>query len=136
MATEGMRVFKEATTGAPDAVRWHVRPPEGEAPLVLLLGCDTAGTADAFVSHVSAFRQAGAAIVVSTIATVFGEHAVRVGTSLTAGMLQRTTDDAAPAGQGADRFGEILRDAKRQALLESLPMALCVVAFGDADWRL
>ncbi len=136
MATEGMRVFKESTSGAPDAIQWHVRPPQGEAPLVLLLGCDTAGTAEAFVSHVSAFRQAGAAIVVSTIATVFGEHAVRVGTSITAGMLQRTTDEAAPAGQGADRFGEILRDAKRQALLASLPMALCVVAFGDADWRL
>ena len=33
-------------------------------------------------------------------------------------------------------LGEALRDAKRQALLDSLPMALCVVAFGDADWRL
>ena len=136
MATEDMRVFKEATTGAPEDVKWHVRPPLGAAPLVLLLGCDTAGTAESFGSHVSAFRQAGAAIVVSTIATVFGEHAVSVGTSIAAEMLKRTTDMAEPNGQGADRFGEILRAAKRQALLDSLPMALCVVAFGDADWRL
>jgi hypothetical protein len=136
MATDGMRVFREATTGAPGAVQWHVRPPQGDAPLVLLLGCDTAGTAETFVSHVSAFRQAGAAIVVSTIATVFGEHAVKVGTAITTEMLKRTTNAAVPDGQGADRFGEILREAKRQALLESLPMALCVVAFGDADWRL
>ena len=33
-------------------------------------------------------------------------------------------------------LGEALREAKRQALRDSLPMALCVVAFGDADWRL
>jgi len=33
-------------------------------------------------------------------------------------------------------LGEAMREAKRQALLESLPMALCIVAFGDADWRL
>jgi hypothetical protein len=136
MATEDMRVFKEATTGAPEDVKWHVRPPLGAAPLVLLLGCDTAGTAESFGSHVSAFRQAGAAIVVSTIATVFGEHAVSVGTSIAAEMLKRTTDMTEPNGQGADRFGEILRAAKRHALLDSLPMALCVVAFGDADWRL
>lgn len=136
MATEDMRVFKEATTGASEDVKWHVRPPLGAAPLVLLLGCDTAGTAESFGSHVSAFRQAGAAIVVSTIATVFGEHAVSVGTSIAAEMLKRTTEAADPNGQGVNRFGEILRAAKRQALLDSLPMALCVVAFGDADWRL
>jgi hypothetical protein len=29
-----------------------------------------------------------------------------------------------------------MRDAKRAAVRDSLPMALCVVAFGDADWRL
>lgn len=136
MATDDMRMFKETTTGDPEEVKWHVRPPLGAAPLVFLLGCDTAGTAESFGSHVSAFRQAGAAIVVSTIATVFGEHAVSVGTSIASEMLRRTTHNAVPDGQETDRFGEVLRAAKRQALLDSLPMALCVVAFGDADWRL
>ena len=137
LATENMRIFKETTTGAPEELKWHVRPPLGAAPLVLLLGCDTAGTAESFGSHVSAFRQAGAAIVVSTIATVFGEHAVSVGTTIAAEMLKISSmGNAVPDGQGFDRFGEVLRAAKRQALLDSLPMALCVVAFGDADWRL
>jgi len=39
-------------------------------------------------------------------------------------------------GIGEQRLGEIIRDAKREAMRESVPMALCVVAFGDADWRL
>lgn len=109
----------------------HVRMPNAAPPMVLLLGCDVAGTAQQFGNHVRNFRMAGAAIVLSTIATVFGEHAVAVGTSMVKKLVNqkgRTADN--------DQFGEILRDAKRQALLDSLPMALCVVAYGDADWKL
>jgi hypothetical protein len=104
--------------------------------MVLLLGCDTAGTAETFGSHVAKFRLAGAAIVVSTIATVFGEHAVRVGTTIVEELLKRTSPEIEGTAMDRERLGEILRDAKRAALLQSLPMALCVVAFGDADWSL
>jgi len=108
----------------------YVRPKgDGPPPLVFLLGCDVAGTAQDFSSHIRYFRQAGAAVVVSTIATVFGAHAARVGEAIVTGLLQP------PAGESA-RLGEVIRDAKRAALLASVPMALCVVAFGDADWRL
>lgn len=107
----------------------YVRPPDGAPPLVFLLGCDVAGTAQDFSSHIRFFRQAGAAVVVSTIATVFGAHAVRVGAAIVGALMH--------AGEpGKERIGELLRDAKRAALLDSVPMALCVVAFGDADWRL
>lgn len=110
---------------SPDYVHTGESPP----PLVMLLGCDVAGTAQEFSNHIRYFRQAGAAVVVSTIATVFGAHAVRVGEAIVAGLAQ--------AGEpGKLRIGEIIRDAKRAALLDSVPMALCVVAFGDADWRL
>jgi hypothetical protein len=98
-------------------------------PLVILLGCDVAGTAQQYASHVGYFRQAGAAAVISTIATVFGEHAVIVGEKF----VSRLLDEARPKNS---RLGELLRDVKREAVAESLPMALCVVAFGDADWRL
>ena len=97
--------------------------------MVFLLGCDVAGTAQDFSSHIRYFRQAGAAVVVSTIATVFGAHAVRVGEAIVARLVQTTEPDKV-------RIGEAIRDAKRAALLDSVPMALCVVAFGDADWRL
>lgn len=109
----------------------HVRMPNAAPPMVLLLGCDVAGTAQQFGNHVRNFRMAGAAIVLSTIATVFGEHAVAVGTS----MVKKLVDQRGRTADN-DQFGEILRDAKRQALLDSLPMALCVVAYGDADWKL
>lgn len=107
----------------------YVRPQGGPPPLVFLLGCDVAGTAQDFSSHIRYFRQAGAAVVVSTIATVFGAHAARVGEAIVSGLLPTEASDRA-------RLGEVIRDAKRAALLASVPMALCVVAFGDADWRL
>ena len=112
-----------------DLPRDYVRTSEGSPPVVFLLGCDVAGTAQDFSSHIRYFRQAGAAVVVSTIATVFGAHAVRVGEAIVARLVQTAEPDKI-------RIGEAIRDAKRAALLDSVPMALCVVAFGDADWRL
>ena len=130
--TRGIRFYPVgAVEGAAAQGPWHVRRPGGDPPLVLLLGCDTAGSTEPFSSHVSAFRQAGAAVVVSTIATVLGAHAVQVGTRIVADLLEQVA-----ASQGQPHLGELLRQAKCRALLASQPMALCVVAFGDADWRL
>ncbi len=112
-----------------DLPRDYVRTADGSPPVVFLLGCDVAGTAQDFSSHIRFFRQAGAAVVVSTIATVFGAHAVRVGEAIVGRLVQSGKADKV-------RIGEAIRDAKREALLDSVPMALCVVAFGDADWRL
>ncbi|WP_300320187.1 hypothetical protein [Accumulibacter sp.] len=114
----------------------------GPYPLLLLLGCDTASTAQHYANHIRYFRQAGAAAIVSTIATVFGPHAVKVGEKLLETLLaiqRQSTRDAEATDRSlaaAPCLGEALREAKRQALRDSLPMALCVVAFGDADWRL
>jgi len=109
--------------------REYVRPEGAAPPLVFLLGCDVAGTAEAFSNHIRYFRQAGAAAVISTTATVFGEHAVTVGAKILARLLRA-------GGAEADQLGELILDARREAMLDSLPMALCIVAFGDADWRL
>ena len=116
---------------------------EGPYPLVLLLGCDVASTAQQYANHIRYFRQAGAAVIVSTIATVFGPHAVKVGQKLLDSLLTiheqsiRNAEAGRPPGLDKEPcIGEALREAKRQALRDSLPMALCVVAFGDADWRL
>ena len=107
----------------------HVHPAKDDArPLVALLGCDTAGTANEYAEHVAVFRDRGAAVVIGTIATVFGEHAARVGVLLAQELL--------PNGAPPQRLGEAMRALKRRALLEDLLMPLCVVAYGDADWRL
>lgn len=110
-----------------------VHSPGGPAqPVVMLLGCDTAGSAEQYTRHVSWFRRAGAAVVVGTVATVFGKHALAVGDEIVSALLQPDSGDPARPR----RLAEVIRDAKRNALLKSCPMALCVVAFGDADWQL
>jgi len=108
----------------------HVRDPKsGIYPLVILLGCDTKGTAQDYIDHVAVFRRKGAGIVIGTIATVFGEHAVKVAEMIVTGLSRK--DESSP-----ERLGELLRWIKCEAMLKSLPMALCVAAFGDADWKL
>jgi hypothetical protein len=99
--------------------------------IVLLLGCDTTNVADrdAFTRHVAAFRRADAPLVLGTVATVLAADAA----SLAAKLMKRLAETAKTS---PDRFGEVLRQTKREAVAESLMVALCVVAFGDADWRL
>lgn len=110
----------------------HVFPPPvagRQAPLVALIGCDVAGTADDYGNHVLVFRENGAAVVIGTIATVFGGHAAKVASKLVEGMLPRGQDKPV-------RLGELIRQVRRDALLDNLLMPLCLVAYGDADWIL
>lgn len=116
------------TLGSGQITRDHVHPKGEETfPLVALLGCDTTGTALEYGDHVSWFRRGGAALVVSTIAKVFGDHAAAVAQQLVNGLQQDPRQE---------RVGEVIRQIKRRALVEGSLMALCVVAFGDADWKL
>jgi hypothetical protein len=107
----------------------HVRPDESyDFPIVALLGCDTTGTTLDFGSHVRQFRRKGASMVIGTIATVFGGHAAQVAKMIVEGFSEESTKPIC--------MGEVLRSVKQKALLEGLVMAMCVVAFGDADWKL
>lgn len=103
------------------------KPPPINPPLVALLGCDTAGTGNDYGSSVLIFRTKGAAVVIATIATVYTEHSARVATLLVK-LLSETTNE--------ECLGVVIRKLKRQALLENLLMPLCLVAYGDADWKL
>jgi hypothetical protein len=112
-----------------DITEAHVcRPGSDVHPLVALLGCDTVGTALEYGSHVASFRRRGAAIVIGTIATVFGAHAANVAAMLVEGMSSVTEEP--------EYLGDVIRAVKRQALLKGSLMPLCMVAFGDADWKL
>ena len=98
-------------------------------PLVFLLGCDTAVADLQYQTFVSRFRQTGAALVVGTIATVAGSHAAAVAAGLAHGLR-----DVDPATSPA--FGDLLRQVRRRLLADGEVMALCLTAYGDADWRL
>lgn len=98
-------------------------------PVVALLGCDTLTTADAYSHLVGIFRHSGAAIVIGTIATVYGKHATAVARALVTRLL-------AYDEQEKMCLGEVMRAVKRDGLRDNLLMPLCLVAFGDADWIL
>jgi len=121
--------IKGKTLASSDVTPGHVhKTNEKTYPLVALLGCDTAGTAVDYGAHINWFRRYEAALVISTIAKVFGGHAADVAEQLVKGL---TEIEGRP-----ERIGEIIRQIKQKALLGGPLMALCVVAFGDADWKL
>ena len=130
---DGSDIFLEIGGKELDTLRLkadYVRASDASAPLVFLLGCDVAGTGSTdLANHIRSFRQGGAAVIVSTVATVFYAHAVKMGEAILSRLLDLSASDSMT-------IGDAIREAKCAALSESLPMALCVTAFGDADWRL
>jgi ribosomal protein L35AE/L33A len=107
----------------------HVRANNTSHPLVALLGCDTGNSAGDYLNHVAVFQDRGAAVVIGTLATVFGDDAPRVAEQIARTLIPVV--NAAPT-----RIGEAMRAMRRQALLDNFLMPLCIVAFGDADWEL
>lgn len=108
----------------------HVRrQPNGPYPILLLLGCETNLSRIAFDNFVTRFRDKGAAVVVSTIATILGRHA-----SPAAGRLVELLDEE--AAEGNSTFGEIMVRLRRKLMATQTPMALGLTAYGDADWVL
>jgi hypothetical protein len=107
----------------------HVGADESHHPLVALLGCDTGNSAGDYLNHVAIFQDRGAAVVIGTIATVFGDHAPRVAEQLARVIIP--LQQAPPT-----TVGEAMRSLRRQALLDDFLLPLCIVAFGDADWEL
>ena len=97
-------------------------------PVVFLLGCDTAVADLQYQTFVTRFRQLGAALVVGTISTVAGSHAAEVAAALIRA-VKREHDP------GWLTFGDLLRDVRRTLLSDGEVMALCLTAYGDADWR-
>jgi hypothetical protein len=108
----------------------RLNEPREKKFVAVLLGCDTAHTDIPFQGMVPRFRQAGAAVVVTTINTILGRHAVPVAKEL----LRLLKGIGTPADDRS--MGDVMRDLRRQALADGYPMILSVVAFGDADWRL
>jgi hypothetical protein len=112
------------------AIDWtYVRAvEEARSPVVLLLGCDTVVARSSVDSIVGKFRLAGVPIVVGTIATVLGSHVSQV--------TQSFVKQLSAFGAGEPRsFGEVVLQVRRRCVADGLVMALCVVAFGDADWK-
>ncbi len=105
--------------------------PDKKPPLVVLLGCDTAGAYDpkAYASHVAYFREASAPVILGTLASVEPKDSANCATLLVKHLV--SVIDKKPG-----RFGTVLLETKREAVASGLIMALGLVGFGDADWQI
>jgi len=110
-----------------------VKPHHDMTPVVLLLGCDTAVANRDLQSFVGAFRDAGAALVVGTIAAILGENASPI-----AQALIHALGDPYPTRPAniTHCFGDTMLAIRRELLSKGELMALCLTSFGDADWQL
>jgi len=107
----------------------YVQPTDDDpGPVVLLLGCDTQFQAGQISGFAGEFRQSGAAVTVATFGKLRADQA-----PMAAEVLM---DLIARPPQGVRSVGEVVRTARRKLLDNNLPMALLLVANGDAEWQL
>lgn len=108
----------------------YVNPDGREpGPIVLLLGCETAGQNETgYVEMTRRIQQQHASIVLGTLAQILGRQAAPVARALVAELV--AVDD-----KSAD-FGTVMRRVRQRMLARGYLMALCLVALGDAEWRL
>jgi len=115
--------------------RGQIRPeyvnPDGRepGPILLLLGCRTGAESElGYVQVVREFQKLKTAIVLGTLAQILGRHAAPLARELVTQLL--AVNDAE-----AD-FGTLMRRVRRRMLARGYLLALCLVALGDAEWRL
>ncbi len=115
--------------------RGQIRPeyvnPDGRepGPILLLLGCRTGAESElGYVQVVREFQKLKTAIVLGTLAQILGRHAAPLARELVTQLA--AVDDAS-----AD-FGTLMRRVRRRMLGRGYLLALCLVALGDAEWRL
>lgn len=102
-------------------------PGRKPGPAVLLLGCSTELTKFPFQNFVSGFQSCGASLVLGTLSTIRGRHAVNFIT----GFMQELADGG---GKDDRTFGDALLRAKRRLLAQGDPFALTLAAYGNAGW--
>ena len=67
--------------------------------------------------------------MLSSLTTMLGRHAAPVAERLVAALAKRSS------GKN-ETFGATMRDLRRELLVDGFPLALALVAYGDADWIL
>jgi nucleoid DNA-binding protein len=98
-------------------------------PIVILLGCRTASETETGYVHLARrFQQLSTSIVMGTLAKILGRHAAPVARELVAELVSVSDSEA--------DFGSIMLRVRRRMLAKGYLMAMCLVALGDAEWRL
>ena len=98
-------------------------------PIIILLGCRTAAETETGYVHLARrFQQLSTSIVMGTLAKILGRHAAPVARELVNELVSVTDADA--------DFGSIMLRVRRRMLARGYLMSMCLVALGDAEWRL
>ncbi|MCG7932728.1 MAG: hypothetical protein N0E44_22165 [Candidatus Thiodiazotropha lotti] len=108
--------------------REHVAP-EG-APIgspILLFACNSANAVIEYQDFVMQLRCVGAPFVIATVTYILGPQAAPMALEFT-----RQFWDS----RGTSTLGETLISVRNSMLKKDNPMALALVAYGDADWRI
>ena len=95
-------------------------------PLVVLLGCETAGSPSDLYGCGSYFLGADAAVVLGTLASVDATVAAWLA-SMIVGILR----EPSVAGRS---IGEVMTELRRAALRKNMVSALALTAYGDSRW--
>jgi hypothetical protein len=98
-------------------------------PIVLLIGCQTDSAKLDLEGFVPAFQDAGAVIIVSTIATILGRHAGPAAAAIVQELKKQE-------GKAEGTFGDVMLEVRRRLLAAGIPMVLGLTSYGDADWRI
>lgn len=105
--------------------------PDGEdpGPILLLLGCKTGAESELGYSQLAReFQRLKTAIVLGTLAQILGRHAAPLAGELVRQLLSVKDADM--------DFGTVMRQVRRSMLARGYLLGFCLVAVGDAEWRL
>ena len=102
---------------------------ESSAPVVILLGCNTALADISYQDFIDRIRCRGAAVVVGTLTSVLGQHSARVAREFLRQLNQE-------GNAGLSTFGEVMRRVRRRMLGAGNVTSLALVAYGSSEWRL
>lgn len=109
----------------------HVHSPQDTdpRPIVLLIGCETDSAKLDLENSVIAFQDAGAVIIVSTIATILGRHAGPAAAAIVEELKNHE-------GKVDATFGDVMLKVRQRLLAKGIPMVLGLTSYGDADYRI
>ncbi len=116
----------ELRSGRFEPIR-HVTGGRDAHPVVVLFGCDTAGSEENPAGYATMFMQAQAGVVFATLTMLLNAHAAE--------LSQRLVASLRDAQRPEQPVGDLVRTFRREAVRDGLIAALAITAYGDADWN-
>jgi len=112
-----------------------VRRQDEENPVVLLLGCQTKFADEPLQSAAARFKQKGAALVISTVATMRGKQAPACVAALIDEIDSARGMSTRERKKGMATVGMVMLRAKQKLIASGHAIGMCLTANGDSEWH-